>query len=226
MTAIDTPSTPKRTGRKRAVLAAGALLGVGGLLTAATWMDYGLLNLNGSGGFGGSETAFDLAFSSGQENTIADVANWSDANPTAEDIVPLAGADALVPGGAPVYVRIPVKNASEKLDADAAWITLENATAADSDPAQKAKNDAYAKLIRFSVAETDDALAAGGLSYGSDLSFSGTKTSKHNLTPLAAGEGNVIVVKVWLDAGATQADADAANGGGVSVQARIDGQTV
>lgn len=226
MSAIDTHST-KKSGRKRAVLAAGALLGIGGLLTAAYFTDYGLLNLNGgTGGFGGGDNSYNLQFSAGQEENVASVATWLEANPDAEDVAPIPGAEALSPGGDAVYVNLPVLNQSATLDSTLS-LTLENTTPVDADATQAAKNAAYAKLISISIAFVDDASTVPTTWAVENLAFDATgKTRPYSAANLAATEGKIAVVKIQLLDGATQAETNAANGGQVTIQARFDGHSL
>ncbi|MCP3426976.1 hypothetical protein NBM05_13395 [Rothia sp. AR01] len=214
----------RRTGRKRAVLASGTLLGVAALITGAAFTDYGLLNLGGSGGFGGAGNGYDLKFSRGQESRVDAVASWVEANPDAESVAPIEGADRLVPGGAPVYVNLPVLNASPTFDSSLE-LTFEDVSETASEP-QQSKNAAYARLLRIDVAQVDDAAATAGAWTSTALSLGQDgKTPRLNLNDLAPEAGSIVVARVYLVDGPTQGETNAANGGGVEVQARFDGSS-
>lgn len=220
---VDTTST-KKSGRKRAIITGGVLLGAGALITAAAFTDFALLDINGEGGFGGSENAYNITVSTGQEPKVAEVTNWVEANPDAESVAPIDGADSLFPGGDPLYVNLPVMNASQTMKSTLD-ITLELTTAVDADPAQQLKNEAYAGLMRFQVAQVDDATGVpGSWVTVSDLSFGPNgKTATVNLADLDASAGSIVVLRVALDEGANQGETNAANGGTAAVQARFDG---
>lgn len=212
----------KKNGKKRAIITAGALLGAGALISAAAFTDFALLNLNGEGGFGGADNAYNLVVSNAQEAKVSEVGTWVEANPEAEDVAPIEGADSLVPGGAPLYVNLPVKNDSKSMGSTLA-ISFENITDDASESAEQiAKNVAYAGLISFEVAEVDD---ASDLTAAVWQPVSGFDTAE-DLSNLAKQAGKVIVVKVSLDEGSTQEETNAANGGGVEVQARFDGSSI
>ena len=215
-------STARLTGKKRLIIAGGALIGVGALATVAAFTDFGLLNLGGAGGFGGPDNAYNIQVSAGQENTVADVANWIEANPDAVDVVPIDGADALVPGGSPVDVNIPVLNASTSFGSTLE-VAIEDTTPVDDDTAQEARNSSYANLVRISIAQVADASTAPTSWVIEDATISEANTA---LNDLAAEAGIVTVVRVELAEGATQADTNAANGGMVNLQARFDGTSV
>ncbi|WP_129660156.1 hypothetical protein [Rothia halotolerans] len=216
---------PKRTGRKRAIVASGSLLGIAALVTGAALTDYGLLNFNGSGGFGGEDNAYNLQFSTGQEATVASVQNWVEANPDAETVAPISGADSLVPGGAPVYINLPVLNASATFKSSLD-LGFENITPGTDDAGQAARNAAYADLLRVDVAQVDDASTTPTDWKATDVGFGGeAKTPGVGLEDLDPEAGSVVVARVYLVDGATQDATNAANGGTVNVQARFDGSS-
>lgn len=227
---VETTNT-KKSGRKRAIITGGVLLGAGALVTAAAFTDFALLDLNGDGGFGGVENAYNIQVSTGQENTVPDVSTWVEANPNSEAVAPIEGADALIPGGAPIYVNLPVLNDSASM-ASSLDLVLHNVTATVETPEGAAidiaaANEAYAKLIRFQVAQVDDAstvptdwVTPTGLAF--DTNGAVPSVALSDLDPSA---GSIIVVKVWLEEGQTQAETNLANGGTVQVQARFDGES-
>ncbi|MEJ6490024.1 hypothetical protein PQI23_09840 [Leucobacter sp. USCH14] len=214
--------TTRSTGKKRLIIAGGALIGVGALATVAAFTDFGLLNLGGDGGFGGPDNAYNIQVSAGQEDTVAGVANWIEANPEAVDVVPIEGADALVPGGAPVDVNIPVLNASPTFGSTLE-VAIEDTTPADADTTQEARNTSYASLVRISIAQVADASTAPTTWVIEDATISEANTA---LNDLDAEAGIVTVVRVGLAEGATQEETNAANGGMVNLQARFDGTSV
>lgn len=224
-----TTNISQKSGRKRAIIAGGAILGVAALATTAAFTDFARLNLNGEGGFGGASNSYNLVVSSGQEATVAAVpeANWIEANPDAADIAPITGAEALVPGGNSIYVNIPVKNDSNSINSSLA-LTLENTAAISDDPTQAAKDAAYAGLMTFEVAQVADAsttptdwVTTTPLSFGAN-----GKTTVLDLNNLSAQAGDVVVVKVTLKDGANAAETNAANGGGVKIEARFDSSSI
>ena len=218
--------TKKQTsGRKRAFIAGGSVLGIAALATAAAFTDWALLDLNGSGGFGGKENAYNIVVSAGQESSVDTVNTWVEANPDAETVAPIVGAEALIPGGDPLYVNLPVLNESVSMKSTLSFV-LENTTV--EDPANAAENAAYAELMRFEVAQVDDASTLPGswvtvspVSFGAD-----GKTPTVTLSNLDPEAGSVIVLKVSLVEGANQEATNAANGGTTSVQARFDGSSI
>ncbi|WP_309132054.1 hypothetical protein [Brevibacterium sp.] len=213
------PDQQPRKGKRRLLIGAGSLLGIGALVTAAAFTDYALLDF-GAKGFGGDQNAYNIQVSTGQEATVASVKQWVEANPNAEPLE-IAGADALSPGGEALQVNIPVLNASERLDSTLS-LTLENTTANPS----KA-DSAYANLLRFEYAAVPDASSAPGhwkqIPTGSFSSAGSTSTV--DLGDLKPKSGEVVVLRISLADGADQAATNAANGGGAAVQARIDGSS-
>ncbi|MFF1572956.1 hypothetical protein ACFVWR_09420 [Leifsonia sp. NPDC058292] len=219
----DRPSA--KTGRKRVVIAAGALLGVAALATAAAFTDQAFLNLGGSGGFGGSENTYNIQVSNRQEATVASVASWIEANPDAADITPIVGADSLVPGGDPLLVNIPVRNESASFGSTLD-IAFENIRAADPDPDQAARDAAYASLLRVDIAQVDDATSVPTQWAATGLTLADGSIAATDLAALDAGAGSVLVVRVYLVDGADQVSTNAANGGGVQLQATVSGSSV
>lgn len=224
-----TTNTTQKSGRKRAIIAGGALLGVAALVTTAAFTDFARLNLGGDGGFGGAENNYNLVVSSGQEATVAAVPaeGWIEANPDAANVAPIVGAEALIPGGKSILVNLPVKNDSKSINSSLSLI-LENTTAENLDPIQAAKDAAYASLMTFEVAQVADATTAPTewitttpLAFGTEGS-----TTVLKLNNLAAQAGDIVVVKVTLKDGATPAETNAANGGGVKVEARFDSSSI
>ncbi|AQX81070.1 hypothetical protein BWO91_14790 [Plantibacter flavus] len=211
----------RRSGKKRAAIATGSLLGVAILASTAAFTDYGILGLGGSGGFGGRANAYNLQVSAGQENTTASVAAWVEANPTAVDVAPIAGADRLVPGGAPVIVKLPFRNESTSLK------STTSVTFVDVNANPSSADAAYAGLLRFDIAEVEDASTIPTTWLVSGLRLAaGQATVSSALSTLSPGTGRVLVVRAYLVNGATQEATNAANGGSVQIHARFDGQSI
>ncbi|WGD37213.1 hypothetical protein [Lysinibacter sp. HNR] len=219
--------TKKRTGRKRTVIAAGALLGVAALATTAAFTDQAFLNLGGSNGFGGIENSYSIAVSQNQETTVDSVETWirPGTTATAADI-DVSGSDALSPGGDPLYVNIPVLNQSVSFRSTLA-LQFTDQTADAEDQAQADRDAAYAGLFRVDIAQVDSASTAPTewVATGLSLDDSGaiSSTALGNLEPEA---GKVIVLRIYLANGATQALTNAANGGGVKLQAHFTGTSM
>lgn len=228
--ATDIEQRRKRS-KKRAILATGSLLVAGSLLTAAAMSDWALLDLFGAGGAGGQK--FDIQVSKQQENSLEEVSTWVQANPQAETLE-IPEAEGLVPGGKARYIRIPVKNVTESVDATVK-LTLENTTQGNATDA------AYAGLMRFDYTVVDDAqslppalpdsidsVPAGftQVPQGSFTDTDGGKTTQVNLGRFPADGGHVLVLRVQLQNGADQEATDAANGGRAVVQARLDAESI
>lgn len=217
----------RRRNKKRAILATGSLLVAGSLFTAAAMTDFAILDLFGSGGAGGEK--FDIQVSKQQENALGEVETWVQANPDAETL-DIPDAAGLVPGGKARYIRIPVKNVTESVDAKVK-LTLQNTTNGN------ATDSAYAGLMRFDYTVVDDAsslpaalpdavdsVPAGfkQVPKGSFTDTNGGATGQVDLGSFPADGGHVLVLRVQLEDGADQPATDAANGGRAVVQARLD----
>ncbi|UBH06425.1 hypothetical protein K8P10_001936 [Leucobacter sp. Psy1] len=228
---VDALQTRRRKSKKRAMLATGSLLVAGALFTAASMSDFAILDLFGAGGAGGEK--FDIQVSKQQENKLEEVKTWVQANPQAETLE-IPDAAGLVPGGKARYIRIPVKNVTESVDANIK-LTFQNTTDGS------AADAAYADLMRFDYTIVDDATELPAALPGSVDSvpsgftrvpkgnFANTKggeTSQVNLGSFPADGGHVLVVRVQLENGADQDATNAANGGRAVVQARLDASSL
>jgi hypothetical protein len=209
----------RRRGRRRLLIGAGSLLGIGALITAAAFTDFAFLDF-GAKGFGGDRNAYNIQVSNGQEATVSSVSQWIEANPQAAPL-DIAGADALSPGGKPLTVNIPVRNDSERLGSSLS-LTLENTTESPS-----TADTAYARLLRFDYAAVPDATSEPSRwTPVPSASFAAPgATSTVDLGDLDSGEGRIVVLRVSLANGADQATTNAANGGHTAVRARIDGSS-
>lgn len=224
---IETTATQEdddRRGRRRAFLALGAVFGAGALATSAYFTDTALLDLNGGGGFGSTDNAYNIQVSTGMENKVSDVKSWVEAFPDSAAIADIPGANNLLPGGS-VVVKIPVLNESKNWKSTLK-LSLKNTTPAASTPDQVARNEAYMKLLSVDVAETADASTAPTTWTKTGVTVpaeTGSKSAAVDLSTLDAKAGTVLYLKLTLKEGATQTATDAANGGAVALQAVIDG---
>ncbi|GAB3620975.1 hypothetical protein GCM10027417_22360 [Glutamicibacter endophyticus] len=217
---------PNKSGRKRATLTAAALLGVGALVTAAAFTDFALLDLNGSGGIGGSANKYNIQVSTQSVDRASDVSEkqWVEANPEAESL-DIPGADALIPGGKSIVAKIPVRNASHTMRSSLD-LSLQNTTAPTDDAAEDAKNRAYGQLLHVDVALLDDASDLSKVSWKPvemNSFATGEKSERVRLDELDADSGKIAVLRIGLN---SSADDNAANGGTVAVQARFDGTAI
>lgn len=223
------PEKPRREGKRRLFMGFGIFSLIGALLVAATMLDWAIIDFGDAsggkdnGGIGGpdpgKDTAYNIQVSTGQENTAASVENWVEANPIPESMR-IPGADRLNPGGRAATVNLPVRNDSDKAGSTLT-LKLDN-TSEDPNDADKA----YAKLLRFDYAEVDDASTTPTgwtpLGKGEFDEVTGS-TSIANLGDLEPREGRVVVLRVRLVNGPDADATNAANGGGVGLQARFDG---
>lgn len=109
-------------GRKRMYLAAGSLVGVAALVTAASFTDFANLNLgNGSDDSGiGGNNRFNIQVVGTDDDGNPVVGTWQEAA-TAEGVnINVPGADLITPGDT-VSVSIPFRNESPVLTADLAF---------------------------------------------------------------------------------------------------------
>jgi hypothetical protein len=217
---------PRREGKRRLFMGFGIFSLIGALLVAASFLDWAILDFgDASGGKtdpgapGGKDSAYNIQVSTGQENTAASVSNWVEANPIPESIR-IPGVNKLSPGGKGATVNLPVRNESQEKQSS---LTLKvDNTSEDPNDADKA----YAKLLRFDYAEVDNASTTPAewtpLGSGKFDEATGT-TSISNLGDLEPREGRIVVLRVRLVNGPDADSTNAANGGGVGLQARFDG---
>lgn len=119
MTEIQT----KTKGRKRVIIAAGALLGIAALATSAAFNDYANLNMGANGiGNGAGEPAFNIEVVKTDPATgVQSPGEWQDAKTAAGVPLFIQGSNAIAPGDT-ISVDIPFRNASAELSAQ---VTLE-----------------------------------------------------------------------------------------------------
>lgn len=239
----------QRPGMKRGLLAAGALLGVFTLITAATLTDFANVNL-GADGFAPAGD-YNIQVSITKETALDSVA-WVEGddeegtgvNITNEPEFALA-MQSMEPGDALTFV-IPVRNASEDwastLSVNFKEVQSESEATEDDEEILAAK-DAFIKALELSHCMTDTPLSDcdedGDFSVAVSLTGEDTSSTSVELidddTPLAAfdtadalydgGNGNAtfVVVKVVLNDAADLADFV---GGGADIQVQFTGEAV
>lgn len=212
-----TTSTPRASGRKRLIIAGGALLGVVALSTAAFFADYANVNLNGSatgdGGIGGNNS-FEISVAKTNALGVPEApVVWTRANTAAGINYTIPGADVLAPGGA-AEVTIPVKNTSPKLKA--------GLTISIQDTAGKTSDLAMKNALRYTV-------TLNGTTVYSDMTQAQLQGKELypalKATALAADTEAELKIKVSLVNG-TQTENDALNGKSAYVQAHLDAESV
>ncbi|QRY39610.1 hypothetical protein JVX92_08590 [Microbacterium hominis] len=156
-------------GRKRLLIAGGALLGDAGLVTAATFTDFA--NLNPGNGTDDSGIGGDNRFNIQVVGTDADgnpvAGTWQEANTEAGVTINVPGSQPITPGDT-VSVAIPFRNESPALSADISF-SLQDRPRYTSDPAMVA-----ALRYMITLDSTDivtDAMQAtvDDLDFGTDL---------------------------------------------------------
>ena len=199
----------QKSGRKRVLIAAGSLLGVGALAVAAAFTDFANLNLgNGTGGgIGGGDNTFNIMVVGTDADGVPVPGTWQEADtPEGVDIA-LTGADTITPGDT-IFVDIPVLNDSPKLSADLS-LTL-------GDVPGKSSDADYASQLRYTI--TVD---------GTDVATNATQAAVNALslaTLAAADESNVKVAVTLLDQGSAAAN-NALQGKSAFVQAQFEAES-
>ncbi|MEB4616638.1 hypothetical protein [Leucobacter sp. M11] len=132
------------TGRKRLVLAGGALLAVAALATAAAFTDFANLNLgNGTDDSGiGGDNRFNIQVVGTDAAGNPVPGTWQEANTPEGVNINVPGASTLTPGDS-VSVEIPFQNESPVLSADVSF-TLQDRPGKVSDPVLR-------DLLRYTV---------------------------------------------------------------------------
>jgi hypothetical protein len=242
-----TMSFLQRPGMKRGLLAAGALLGVFTLITAATLTDFANVNL-GSNGFAPASD-YNIQVSSSKETALGSIA-WVEGDTAAgvnitNDSPTALAMQSMEPGDALTFV-IPVRNASEDWASTLSVNFHEvqsSSEALESDPDILDAKDAFIKALELSHCMTDTPLSEcdedGDFSSAVTLTGENTSSAPVELigdaSPLAAfdtadvlynsGAGNAtfVVVKVKLAAGSDLADFI---GGDADIQVQFTGESV
>jgi hypothetical protein len=142
--------SPKKSGRKRAIIAIGSLLGAGALVTAAVFVDTANINVGAQGGgIGSIDNSFILQVADvdadGNPVSPESESDWISANSPEGVSYHLPGAESLTPGESST-VGIPVRNASPKLAA-ALRVGIENRDALG--------DQTLVNALRFTIAFTD-----------------------------------------------------------------------
>lgn len=238
----------QRPGMKRGLLAAGALLGIFTLITAATLTDFANVNL-GANGFAPASD-YNIQVSITKETALDDVA-WVEGETEAgvnitNDLDVAAAIQSMEPGDSVTFV-IPVRNASEDWASTLSMNFKEvqsTSEAAESDQDILDAKEAFIQALELSHCMTDTPLAAcdNDGDFSTAVSLTGENTSSTpveligDTTPLAAydgsadvlynsGAGNAtfVVVKVALD---DEADLAHFVGGSADIQVQFNGEAV
>lgn len=224
----------KTTGRKRAIIAGGSLLGVAALITAAAFTDSAYLNLgngNGDNGIGGDANAFNVKVVETAPTTNLPLATdftaandgnlWQEADKPGADGVTIGidGADTITPGDT-VSTSIPFLNDSKKL-AGGLTFSLAESPKGTSSAAPAGETKSMAELLRYTVTVKD---SDGNVTKTySDLSQSAV--SGLNLGEYAAKDGgSVDLALTWTTSGIV--DANNYQGSVAFVQAQFVGTSV
>ena len=200
----------QKTGRKRVLIAAGSLLGIGALAVAAAFSDFANLNLgNGSGGgIGGGDNTFNIQVVGTDANGVPVPGTWQEANVADGVDIALIGADTITPGDT-ISVDIPVLNDSPKLGAD---VTLSL-----GDVPGRASDVDYAAQLRYTI--TVDGTAAV-------TNATQSAVSNLDIVDLVAGaESTVGVAITLLDQGSAEAN-NALQGKTAHVQAQFKAESM
>lgn len=181
--------TPQRTGRARLVVAAGTLVSVAALLTAAVFTDTADVHVV----LDGSQNTFDLQTAGSTDPGWQPTgASWSQGNPTPVDIELGPEAGVLAPGGA-MSVRIAARNASPRLAGQLALTVSDPDPLGDQlDPATGTYRELFDQL-RFTVSE-------GATVLMDDVSATELETYAWS-EPLPAGASRVVDVRITLPDG-------------------------
>jgi len=198
------------TGRKRAFLTGGALLGVTALLTAAAFTDFANLNIgNGTDDSGlGGNNRFNIQVVGTDAAGLPVPGTWQEANTAAGVNIKVPGADLITPGDT-VSVEIPFRNESPALSA-AINFSLK-------DRAGKTSSPALAAALRYTVTLDGVAIATN---------VTQAAVSALNLGTFVHGDEAILGVSISLpDQGSAEAN-NALQGQVSYVQAHFDATSV
>ncbi len=227
-------STTQRQYRKRTLVAAGSLLGVAALVTAAAFTDSAYLNLgggDGDDGIGGSKNTFDIQVVDTDPTTNAPLAGtyadadaaglWQQATDPGIDGVTVAipGAETITPGDT-VSVDIPFKNDSPELGG-ALVVSLADSPKGTSTAVPAGETLSMAELLRYTV-EVKDASGATTATY-TDLpqaDFDALDLGSYD----AQTGGTVSISVTWTTAGIV--DVNHFQGSQTFVQAQFGGTSL
>ncbi|QTX03497.1 hypothetical protein [Agromyces archimandritae] len=209
---METPNTQKSAGKKRILLAGGAVLAAGALATAAAFTDFANLNLGtGADGSGiGGDNRFNIQVVGTDAEGNPEPGTWQEAN-TAEGVdILVPGADTITPGDT-VSVEIPFRNESPKLSADIAF-SIQEITG-------KTSGAGIRDALRYTVLlDGEDVDPAGAHTLASTQSL--------DLGQFATGEQGVIELEISLPDQGSAAANNALNGQTAYVQAHFDATSV
>ena len=193
-------------GRKRMYLAAGSLVGVAALVTAAAFTDFANLNLtSGSDDSGiGGNNRFNIQVVGTDDEGAPVPGSWQEAATTEGVDITLPGSDLIAPGDT-LSVSIPFRNESPVLGADLTF-TLQDRPGSTSDTG-------IAEALRYTLSVDGTALvtdvpqaAVAGIALGQ----------------LLAGEGSVLDLSVTLPDQGSDAANNTLQGQVFYVQAHLD----
>ncbi|MBF0720844.1 hypothetical protein [Sanguibacter inulinus] len=193
-------------GRKRMYLAAGSLVGVAALVTAAAFTDFANLNLtSGSDDSGiGGNNRFNIQVVGTDDEGTPVPGSWQEAATTEGVDITLPGSDLIAPGDT-LSVSIPFRNESPVLGADLTF-TLQDRPGSTSDTG-------IAEALRYTLSVDGTALvtdvpqaAVAGIALGQ----------------LLAGEGSVLDLSVTLPDQGSDAANNTLQGQVFYVQAHLD----
>lgn len=203
-------TTKTSSGRKRALLTGGALLGVTALLTAAAFTDFANLNI-GSGtddsGIGGNNR-FNIQVVGTDTAGLPLPGTWQEANTAGGVNIKVPGADLITPGDT-VSVNIPFRNESPAFSA--------NITFSLKDRAGYTSSPALASALRYTV-------TLDGVAIVSNVTQ--TAVNALNLGTFVAGKTGVLGVSITLPDQGSAAANNAMQGQISYVQAHFDATSV
>jgi hypothetical protein len=227
-------TTKKLSGRKRAFIAGGSLLGVAALITAAAFTDSAYLNLgNGAGGdgIGGGDNAFNIQVVNTDATTNLPLAStfaeakagniWQEASePGANGVtIGIAGADTITPGDT-VSTSIPFINDSPKL-AGALTFSLADSPKGTSSVTPAGETKSMAELLRYTVTVKD----ATGATVSTIADQTQAQVANLALGDYAAGDGGTVELSVtWSTDGIV--DANNYKGSVAYVQAQFGAESL
>jgi hypothetical protein len=209
----------RRSSRKRAFLALGAVVAVGAGITAAAFTDFANLNL-GANGIGADQYNIQVVDTDPVTGTQLP-GEWQEANTVAGAPIELVGAQTLYPGSAPISVDIPVRNASTSLGS-----TLTLSLAQLPDAGADVTDPNYLSSLRFSYSQSATSVDGTAIT-GTDLTYA--QLNAVALNGLAAGEESSVTITVRLldqaESGAAFDD-NSLNGSKAFIQAQFNGTSV
>ncbi|WP_085368133.1 hypothetical protein [Leifsonia sp. NCR5] len=216
---IENAQPRRRSSRKRAFLALGAVVAVGAGITAAAFTDFANLNL-GANGIGADQYNIQVV-DTDPVTGVQNPGSWQEADTPAGAPIELVGAQTLFPGSAAISVDIPVRNASTTLGS-----TLTLTLAQLPDAGANVTDANYLSSLRFSYAQAATSVDGTAIS-GTDLTFA--QLNDVALNGLAAGEESSVTITVRLldqaESGAAFDD-NSLNGAKAFVQAQFNGTSV